>query len=641
MKKVLIANRGEIAVRIIKAAHQLGIQTVVMLSELEKNTLAARLSDEVHVFKDGPLKNNYLNIDLIVQLCLKYYADSLHPGYGFLSENYQLAKACSQAGITFIGPTANNLLLMGDKEMARNIAQKAQVPLTQSWEGTMQNILSHANNLPFPVLIKAALGGGGKGMYVCSNQHDLIEQLPVLSRQAKRYFGDERLYVEQYIPQARHIEVQVLADNKGNMVHLFERECSIQRRFQKLIEEAPAIRLSNEQKQILYADALKLCKAINYTNAGTVEFLIDHTGQHYFLEMNTRIQVEHCVTEEITGIDLVQWQFRIAADELLSFNQEQIKTNGHAIELRICAEEPSANFRPSPGQINSLIIPDSKHCRLETGLIQPQTIHAQFDPLIAKLVAHAPTRQQAIQKALKSNCEFIIRGIKTNCNYLNRILNHPEFKAGQIHTRFCEIKHLELNQDLTIDTLPFAAAYAVYRFEQINGKFWRHLPQITFSIHNKKYLAQYNSLNHSKCLTLNKQNYTISAVQICNAMISFEINGRAKQFYGFEDHETYELIHQQNSLCVIAHDRLPAYQPKLNNDKPKLTNHLKAPLPSQVMNICVREGEKVKTGDLLLVLEAMKTENHIKAWKNGIIEKIHINKGDQVKLNQILINYQE
>ncbi len=641
IKKVLIPNRGEIAVRIIKAAHLLGIRTVIMLSELEKDSLPAKLSDEIHLFKDGPLQNNYLDTDFIIQLAHQYGADSIHPGYGFLSENYYLAKACYLAGLTFIGPSADNLMLMGDKQTARNVAKKAHVPLTQSWTGTIQSILSEADTMPYPVLVKAALGGGGKGMQICNNKGELIEHLPRLSQQAKRYFGDERIYIEQYIQHARHIEVQILADQHGNIIHLFERECSIQRRFQKLIEEAPAFNLNKNIKQALYADAIKLCKAINYVSAGTIEFLVDNSGKHYFLEMNTRIQVEHCVTEEITGIDIIRWQFKIANKVPLHFKQKDITSTGHSIELRICAEDPANNFQPSPGQIKTLLLPEHKDARIETGINEAVTIHPQFDPMLAKLVVHAPTRRQAIEKAIDLNQKLIIRGIKTNGLYLNSILKHSAFNSGNTHTRFCEENHFALLQTVDECKEKSALAYAVFRWEKIKNKFWRQLPLFSFSIGNTYYSCQLNCNSEKLSVLLNAKNYQISSIKVEDNSVSFCIANQNLQFYCFEDQETFELIHQLKSTLLIAHDRLPAYRNNVNKENENKDKHFKAPLPAQVMKVNISAGQTVKKGDLLFILEAMKTENHIKAWKDGVIENIYIKAGEQVKLNQLLINYHD
>ncbi len=639
MRKVLIPNRGEIAARIIRAAHQLGLKTVVTLSELEKDTLPAQLSDEVHLFEDGPLEDNYLNIERIIAIAKAHRADCIHPGYGFLSENQHLAEACQKANITFLGPSADNLKLMGDKQVARSIAQKANVSLTKSWEGSLQTILAEADALPYPVLVKAAMGGGGKGMQICHNKEELLEYLPVLSKQALRYFGDERLYVEQYIEKARHIEVQVLADKHGNIVHLFDRECSVQRRFQKIIEEAPAAHLSAAIKQRLYDDALRLCQTIGYTNAGTIEFLVDDEGQHYFLEMNTRIQVEHCVTEEITGIDLVQWQFKIANGLALDFNQDDLAINGHAIELRVCAEDVTNNFRPSPGTIKDLFLPDAGLARLEIGFNEPGEIHSQFDPMIAKLVVRAEDRTSAIQKALQANSALIIRGITTNAGFLNTLLQHQSFTSLSLHTRFCDEHLAELLKMESTNEKLLSLAYTAYRIKRQQGRFWRQLPQFSFSVGENRCLSEANEADNGLQIQLNDETFLLENCTLESHLLKFQFEDKNHRFYCFEEIDTVLINHHQQWVSIKAHDWLPDYHPESYKETTLNGDHYLAPIPSQVMKVHVDEGQEVKKGDLLLVLEAMKTENHIKAWKDGIIERIHISAGQQVKLNQNLLVY--
>ncbi|MBS2211824.1 biotin/lipoyl-binding protein [Carboxylicivirga mesophila] len=639
MRKVLIPNRGEIAARIIRAAHQLGLKTVVTLSELEKDTLPAQLSDEVHLFADGPFEENYLNIEGIIDIARQYKADCIHPGYGFLSENQHLAEACQKANITFVGPSADNLKRMGDKQVARSIAQQANVSLTKSWEGSLQTILAEADALPYPVLVKATMGGGGKGMQICHNKEELLEYLPILSKQALRYFGDERLYVEQYIKKARHIEVQVLADKHGNLIHLFDRECSVQRRFQKIIEEAPAANLSDDIKQRLYDEALRLCRSINYTNAGTIEFLVDDEGQHYFLEMNTRIQVEHCVTEEITGVDLVQWQFKIANGIALDFNQDDLAINGHAIELRLCAEDVTNNFRPSPGVIKNLLLPDTSLARLEIGFNKPGEIHSQFDPMIAKLLVHAQDRASAIRKALNANNALIIGGITTNAGFLNTILQHQAFAEVSLHTRFCDEHLAELLKTTADDDKLIGLAYTAYRIKRQQGRFWRQLLQFAFSIGDNRYLSEASLADKNLNIQLNQEAFQLEKCTLENHLLKFQLEGKIHHFYCFEELDTVLINHHQQWLSIKADDWLPDYHPESNGESTLNGDHYLAPIPSQVMKVHVDEGQEVKKGDLLLVLEAMKTENHIKAWKDGIIDKVHISAGQQVKLNQNLLAY--
>ncbi len=639
IKKVLIPNRGEIAVRIIMAAHDLGIKTVVTLSELEKDTLPAQISDEVHFFPDGPFSENYLSIPLIIDLAKKYNANGIHPGYGFLAENHLLVEACEANKIIFIGPSAENLKQMGDKQMARSIAQKARVPLTPSWEGSIEDILAQSSEMTFPILIKAAMGGGGKGMVICNNHTELSEQLPAVARQAERYFGDGRIYAERYLNSPRHIEVQVLADSMGQTIHLFERECSVQRRFQKVIEEAPAPNLSPEKQNEFCNDALKLCKAINYKSAGTLEFLLDEDGKHYFLEMNTRIQVEHCVTEEITGIDLVKWQFKIANGEQLNIAQNDISIRGHSIEARVYAEKPDDNFQPSPGDITYINWPSQNEFRLEAGFNQPATIHPQFDPMIAKIIVHQASREEAIKQLKSKLNQTVLLGISTNLLYLNNVLEHPLFLEAKVNTHFCELEHIKLlEQKSNLKNLA-SLSYALLRFNPENGidGFWRIHPYINYTFDGEHITASYTKEGHGINSLRNMETSFVQNLIIEDHYLRYELEGDIIEAFHFSDNEKFEIIINNQAHHIIASDILPAYQA----DKTKETNSqgkvLKAPLPGQVMKILVNEGQGVKKGDALIILEAMKMENHLNAWKDGIIEQIHITNGEKVKSNQLLI----
>nr|WP_319399095.1 biotin carboxylase N-terminal domain-containing protein [uncultured Carboxylicivirga sp.] len=639
IRKVLIPNRGEIAVRIIKAAHDLGIKTVVTLSELEKDTIPAKLSDEVHFFNDLSLASTYLNIPLIVDIAQQYGADSIHPGYGFLAENHQLVLACEEVGITFIGPSADNLLQMGDKQTARNIARQCKVPVTPSWEGSVDEILQQASSMDFPVLIKAALGGGGKGMVICNDEQSLQLQLPAVARQALSFFGDDRVYVEKYIASPRHIEVQVLADDFGNTLHLFERECSIQRRFQKIIEEAPAANLSDQKRNELCSDAINLCKQIAYKSAGTIEFLLDDDGKHYFLEMNTRIQVEHCVTEEITHIDLVKWQFKIANEEELDFSQNDIQRMGHAIQARIYAEDPESDFTPSPGTINHLNVPDNHGLRIEMAFDAPDEIHPQFDPMIAKFIVHQPNREKAIKKLSAHLADTSFRGIKTNLSYLQNILNHKLFKEGKIHTHFCQTERELLLAKNKLITEQAIIAYALIRFKpdhSLKG-FWRLYPSIDFTYNNAVFNASYRKGINQIHLIINGNEYTISKIQLTDYTIEFEYKNQIIKAWYFDDHQTYSIIINNQEHNIEAQDLLPEYQQKEETSNNLNGSTLHSPLPGQVAKILVKEGQEVKAGDVLVILEAMKMENRLSAWKDSMIEQIHVSSGDQVKSNQLLI----
>ncbi len=642
IRKVLIPNRGEIAVRIIQTAHKMDIRTVVTLSQLEQDTLPAQLSDEVYYFEQDELSHSFLDVELIIQIAKQYDVDAIHPGYGFLSENEKLATACLNNHIIFVGPSPENLQLMGDKQEARKIAKQANIPLTKSYEGDVDELLVKADSMPYPVLIKAAMGGGGKGMTRCHNKLELTESLEAVSRQAASYFGDGRIYVEQYIPSPRHIEVQVLADQHGHTIHLFERECSIQRRYQKIIEEAPAPGLSEAKRTELTNDAIKLCKAINYSNAGTIEFLVDASGRHYFLEMNTRIQVEHPVTEAITGIDIVEWQFRIANGEKLTLEQSAIQMTGHAIEARLYAEDPEDNFKPSPGEISLIKLVAAQSIRIEMGFDQPITVHPHYDPMIAKFIAHNSSRAKAIGNLKSFLEESVIHGIITNASYLIRVLSDAHYLNNLITTHYCSDKQTALIKKTQTDPQLVSIAYLIkrlYKKDKLKGisGHWRLLPAIHFLLNEEHYTINYEVTSQGLHLEWENQNIEIQSAYCENNLISFKLDNTTYSFHWVDDIHVTKLIYKGESTTIKPADQLPPASIKKAGEKQHNGNALNAPLPGQVLKIHVSEGQPVKKGDLLLVLEAMKMENHLKAWKDGVIEKIHIKDGHQVKSNQLLI----
>lgn len=433
-RKILIANRGEIAARIVKAAQGLGIIAVVIFAEDDRDSLHVSLADEAISLGDGTITETYLNIPKIIQIAVSAKCTAIHPGYGFLSENHLFAKSCQDHNLVFIGPSAKTIKQMGDKIEARNMAKNLKIPVLDGIECTLEE-LKAKHTIKFPLIIKPAMGGGGKGMYIVHHQEELEEKVIAASREAGNYFANKRVYFEQYIEFARHIEVQVMADNFGNIVHLYDRECTIQRNFQKIIEEAPSPSIDSNLRKELTSAAVRIATAANYTNAGTVEFLLDDQGNWYFIEMNTRIQVEHPVTEAITGIDLVKLQIQLAQGSPLPFNQDDIRMKGHAIELRINAEDPVHHFRPSSGNISLFKYPESS--RFDTFLKSPYQLTSHYDSLLGKLVVHAPNRNDAKLKAIQSIEHTHVHGIETNIPFLKTILTSSQFSENKLYTRFC------------------------------------------------------------------------------------------------------------------------------------------------------------------------------------------------------------
>jgi len=440
-KKILIANRGEIAVRIIRACRELGIKTVAVYSDADKESLHVRLADESVCIGPASLTQSYLNIPALLSAAEITDSDAIHPGYGFLSENYHFAEACTTSGITFIGPTSENIRIGGDKAKARQTMKRKGVPVVSGSDGPVQNeetALKVAKKIGFPVVLKASAGGGGHGMKIVKEESNLEQAFYMAQREALTAFGNSEIYIEEYIPEMRHIEVQIMADSKGNTIHLNERDCSIQRRHQKLIEESPSPLSSTEKfKKRIGELGVKAARAVKYRNIGTVEFIVDLRGNVYFIEINTRIQVEHPVTEAVTGIDIVKEQIKLSAGLPLEFRQNQIKPSGHAIECRINAEDPE-RFIPSPGKITFLSLPGGPGVRVDTAIYCGYVVPSHYDSLIAKLIVHGKDRTEAIAKMRRALDEFMIEGVKTTIPFHKKVLSHPDFISGNFTTNFIE-----------------------------------------------------------------------------------------------------------------------------------------------------------------------------------------------------------
>ncbi len=440
-KKILIANRGEIAVRIIRACREMGIETVAVYSTIDKDAIHTKLADEAVCIGPAKSQDSYLNMEQIISATLATGAEAIHPGFGFLSENSKFVRMCEKCNINFIGPSAELIDKMGNKAEARVTMINANVPVTPGSKEAIYDAeegLLLAKEIGYPIMIKASAGGGGKGMRVARTKEEFISQFNTAKKEAENAFSDGAMYLEKYMENPRHIEVQILADKYGNVVHLGERDCSIQRRHQKLIEESPCIAISEELRKKMGETAIRAAKEVGYYNAGTIEFLLDENKNFYFMEMNTRIQVEHPVTEMVTGIDLIKEQIKIAAGYQLSYKQEEIKISGHAIECRINAEDPEHHFMPSPGMIKTLHFPGGKGVRVESALYSNYEIPPQYDSMILKLIVHDDTRELAINKLRSALGEVIIEGVKTNLDFQYELVNRPEFENGEVDTGFVE-----------------------------------------------------------------------------------------------------------------------------------------------------------------------------------------------------------
>lgn len=441
IRKILIANRGEIAVRIIRACREMGIVSVAVYSEADRESLHTQLADEAICIGPAASADSYLSMERVLSAAITSGADAIHPGFGFLSENSKFAALCEQCGLVFIGPKAEVIQKMGHKSQARNTMIQAGVPVIPGTTDPVYHAkdgLEEAGKIGYPVMIKAALGGGGKGMRVSNSPEEFEHCFRTAQKEAQMAFGDGTMYLEHFVRHPRHIEFQILADTFGNVIHLGERDCSVQRNHQKLIEESPCAAISPKLRKAMGKAAVKAAKAVGYTNAGTVEFLLEKSGKFYFMEMNTRIQVEHPVTEWVTGLDLIKEQIRIASGLPLRIKQEDVRLTGHAIECRINAEDPKKNFRPSPGEITELHFPGGKGIRIDSAIYSGYTVPAFYDSMLAKLIVHADTREEAIAKMRSALGEVIIDGIETNLNYQYEILGHPDYCSGEIDIEFIE-----------------------------------------------------------------------------------------------------------------------------------------------------------------------------------------------------------
>ncbi len=461
-KKILIANRGEIAVRIIRACRDLGVLTVAVYSDADRRSLHVALADESHHIGGSAPAESYLNKEKIIEVAKKSGAEAIHPGFGFLSENESFAEMCGLSGIVFIGPSPEAIRLMGDKITARKIAHDVKVPLVPGSDGAVSDVEASviASEIGYPVMIKASAGGGGKGMRLVRNRDDFESSLRMARSEARSAFGDDSVFIERLIERPRHIEIQIIADNEGNTLYLFERECSIQRRHQKVIEEAPSSAISARTRKKMGEVAVRIAKAVKYSGAGTIEFIMDQSQNFYFLEMNTRVQVEHPVTEMITGFDIVKWMIRIAAGEKLPYKQKNISMKGHALECRVYAENPETNFLPSPGVIEYLRTPSGPGIRDDSSIYNGCEITPFYDPMLSKLIVWADTRDAAIRKMESALREYIVLGVKTNIGFLIRVMNNDEFRKGKIDTGFIE-RHPGLLKPAVMEIEPALIAAAL------------------------------------------------------------------------------------------------------------------------------------------------------------------------------------
>jgi propionyl-CoA carboxylase alpha chain len=678
--KILIANRGEIACRVIQTARKMGIKTVAVYSDADREARHVKLADEAVHIGPAPSRESYLRMDRIIEACKQTGAQAVHPGYGFLSENEEFARKVEEEGITFIGPKHHAIAAMGDKIASKKLAKAANVNTIPGWNEaieTAEQAVQIARDVGYPVMIKASAGGGGKGLRVAFNDKEALEGFTSCRNEARNSFGDDRVFIEKFVEEPRHIEIQVLGDGHGNVVYLNERECSIQRRHQKVIEEAPSPFISDATRQAMGEQAVALAKAVQYQSAGTVEFVVGKDQSFYFLEMNTRLQVEHPVTECITGLDLVELMIRVAAGEKLPLAQADVKRNGWAIECRINAEDPFRNFLPSTGRLvrfqppkESMWAADTGHLqgvRVDTGVTEGGEIPMTYDSMIAKLIVHAPTRAEAIAKMREALNGFVIRGISSNVPFQAALLAHPDFASGQFNTGFIaehygkgfraeDVAHQD--PDFLVALAAYVNRRALQRSAGISGQMGGHefrvgedyvvvkLGEAGKTEQQPAKVSDFQAVSGSSVVETNGKRYEIcSNWHLGAARIRGTVGG--KPFMALVERGL-----PKNPLAIaISHDgtrlaamvltprtaELHALMPY--KAPPDMSRFVLSPMPGLLVDVAVQPGQKVQAGERVAVIEAMKMENVLFAVADGVVGKVLAAKGESLAVDQPIIEF--
>ncbi|MDM1491911.1 acetyl/propionyl/methylcrotonyl-CoA carboxylase subunit alpha [Acinetobacter indicus] len=655
-EKILIANRGEIACRVIRTAKKLGIATVAVYSDADAQAQHVKLADEAVYIGESPAAQSYLQIERIIEAAKSTGAQAIHPGYGFLSENDQFAFACQDNNIVFIGPPVDAILAMGLKATSKALMEKAGVPLTPGYHGTNQDaafLKQQADDIGYPVLIKASAGGGGKGMRLVERSEDFLSALASCKSEARSSFGNEDVLIERYVVQPRHIEVQVFGDTHGNYVHLFERDCSVQRRHQKVLEEAPAPKMPEDKLEAMRQAAIDAARAVNYVGAGTVEFIVEQDGTAYFMEMNTRLQVEHPVTEMITGQDLVEWQLRVAFGEPLPKQQHELQIHGHALEARVYAEEPEKGFIPAIGQISYLHYPaQNEAVRVDSGIVEGDEISTYYDPMIAKLIVWGKNREAALTQMHHALGQFHVDGLGNNIAFLDRLVLCDSFKNANLDTGLIQREEEFLLKPATElnSTLVVSAAFiellsclaqnpsASNPVWQTNA-FWRLNLQsgqtIKLQCNDKTLNIQFAAQEHGFVAQYEGQTFELEGQLLDAHTLQFKLAGK-QQKLAFSQTEHGITLFQNGQSYKFTY-----LKPVFNQDDEQgAENNLTAPMPGVITQVLVAANDKVKKDDVLMTLEAMKIEYSIRAPHDGIVASSYFQAGDQVKAGDELVEFQ-
>jgi propionyl-CoA carboxylase alpha chain len=659
-KKILIANRGEIACRVIKSAKLLGIETVAVFSDADAGALHVEMADEAVHLGPSPAAHSYLLGDKIIEACLKTGAEAIHPGYGFLSEREWFATACADKGIAFIGPPPKAIAAMGDKIESKKLAVAAGVSVVPGFVGEIadtDHAAKIASDIGYPVMMKASAGGGGKGMRLAHNETDIREGFPQVRAEAKNNFGDDRVFIEKFVEDPRHIEIQIIGDQHGNVYYLGERDCSIQRRHQKVVEEAPSPFVTPEMRKAMGEQAVQLAKAVGYFSAGTVEFIAGKDRSFYFLEMNTRLQVEHPVTEMVTGLDLVELMLRVAAGEKLPFTQADVKMTGWAIETRVYAEDPYRNFLPSIGRLSRYRQPQAHGgVRVDTGVVEGSEISMFYDPMIAKLITHAATREAAADLQIKALDEYYIRGIGHNRDFLSAVMQHPRFRAGtHVTTAFIADEYpdgfhgastSEASKQLLIAVAAVTHVIEKAREQQIDGQLNGHGAN-----YGDDWIVVLDKQQHAVTVRETNDGYTVIAASgsyhvtsdwragalifsglINGTALAVEIDRRAlgvRLSYRGASHLV--TVYTPHAAALAAH--------MIEKTPPDMSKVLLCPMPGLMIAIDVDVGDVVQPGQTLCTVEAMKMQNILRAEKTATIAKINVKAGDSLAVDAVILEF--
>ena len=642
-EKILIANRGEIACRVIRTAKDMGYRTVAVFSEADRHALHVTLADEAVCIGPAPVGESYLNMDAILQACQRTGADAVHPGYGFLSENADFARACEQAGITFIGPPVNAIHLMGSKRLSKIAMQEAGVPCIPGYEGEDQSdttLLKEAERIGLPLMIKASAGGGGRGMRVVTDAAEITEQLRSARSEAKNAFGSDELILERAVLQPRHVEIQVFGDQLGNVIHLGERDCSVQRRHQKVVEEAPSPAVDAPLRARMGEAAVNAAQACDYVGAGTVEFLLDSEGNFFFLEMNTRLQVEHPVTELVTGQDLVSWQIRVARGEPLPLTQEQVTLTGHAIEVRLYAEDPAAGFLPQTGPVIDWQPARGDGVRVDHGLHAGAGISSHYDPMLAKVIAWGETREDARRRLIRAVEDTALAGLSDNRRFLAAILRHPTFAAGDATTAFISEDFAEDGsmQAASPDSRLWAIAATLLATGDSATPWhgWRNSgvssQPMLLSTGEQQQLVHLSIDGDHVSALIDGQQHQLKLLDRQSGQIRIECDAVIRRLRAVSHAEQLWLDMDGQAWCVSNITHAPPQSAAGAG-----SGRLQAPMDGAVLDVRCQTGDRVARGEVLVLLEAMKIEHSLKADLDGTVESISVKAGDQVKGKQVLL----